>query len=103
MCAHWHSEPVAHSQWHKFYEATVAAPAEVLFDLRVRELGATIDVHIHYSLEAADGATRVGRWLVLDIAMPVVARPLRGLIISGFDGENARTMAALAAYAESHR
>jgi hypothetical protein len=161
---------MAHSQWHKFYEARIAAPAALLFDLladmpnygrwlpgsdryggttevepypvrlgtryhdgrpgepgkdwwgtvtgyqppgsldfrhtiHVRPLAATVDVHIHYSLEGADeagDATRVGRWLVLDIRMPVAARALRGLITASFDEENARTMAALAAYAQSH-
>jgi hypothetical protein len=71
----------------------------------VRPLRATVDVHIHYSLEAADGAgdaTRVGRLLVLDIRMPVATRPLRGLITASFDRENARTMAALTAYGQSH-
>ena len=67
----------------------------------VRQLRATIDVHIHYSIEAINDATRVVRWLVLDIDMPIVLRPLRPLIVSSFDKENVRTMAALAAYAEA--
>jgi hypothetical protein len=160
---------MALSQWHKFYTASIAAPAALLFDLladipnygrwlprsdryggttevepypvrtgtryhdgrpgepgkdwwgtvtgyqppgsldfhqiiHVRQLAATVDVHIHYSLEAADGAagtTRVGRWLVLDFRMPVATRPLRGLITASFDKENARTMAALAAFVQS--
>jgi hypothetical protein len=160
---------MAHSQWHKFYEASIAAPAALLFDLladmpnygrwlpgsdrygattevepypvragtryhdgrpgesgkdwwgtvtgyqppgsldfrhtiQVRQLAATVDVHIHYSLEAADGpggTTRVGRWLVLDIRMPVATRPLRGLITASFDKENARTMAALGAFVQT--
>jgi hypothetical protein len=65
----------------------------------VRQLRATVDAHIHYSIEAVGAATRVNRWLLLDIDMPVVARPLRRLIISNFDKENVRTMAALATYA----
>lgn len=76
----------------------------------IRQLRATVDVHIHYSLEqdlragAATGApaTLVTRWLVLDIAMPAVARPLRRLVTASFDKENARTMAALGRYAEAH-
>lgn len=156
---------MARSQWHRFYSATIAAPAATLFDLladlpnygrwlpgspaygattevepypvrlgsryhdgrpdepgrdwwgtvtgfqppgsldfqhtiHVRQLAATVDVHIHYSLEDADGATRVDRWLVLDFAMPVPVRPLRPLVTASFDKENARTMAALKAFAE---
>ena len=44
----------------------------------------------------------MSRWLVLDIAMPVITRPLRRLIVSSFDKENLRTMAALKTYAEAH-
>jgi hypothetical protein len=68
----------------------------------VRQLRATVDVHIHYSIEVAGATTRVNRWLVLDIAMPAVLRPLRRLITSSFDKENVRTMAALGAYASAH-
>jgi uncharacterized protein YndB with AHSA1/START domain len=70
--------------------------------IHVRQLRATIDVHIHYSLEAGDGTTTVTRWLVLDIAMPAIFRPLRPLITRSFDKENVRTMAALKAYAEAN-
>jgi hypothetical protein len=59
-------------------------------------------VHIHYSLEPDDGATGVTRWLVLDIAMPAVLRPLGRLITASFDKENVRTMAAVRQYAEAH-
>ncbi|HEY1819255.1 MAG TPA: SRPBCC family protein [Trebonia sp.] len=69
--------------------------------LQVRQLAATVDVHIHYTLEAGDGGTVVTRWLVLDIAMPVVFRPLRPLVTAKFDKENVRTMAALKRYAEA--
>ena len=69
--------------------------------ISVRQLRATIDVHIHYSLEPADNATLVTRWLVLDIAMPAVLRPLRPLITASFDKENVRTMAALRRHAEA--
>jgi len=69
--------------------------------IHVRQLRATIDVHIHYSLEADDGTTTVARWLVLDFAMPVIFRPLRPLAIRTFDRENVRTMAALKAYAKA--
>jgi Polyketide cyclase / dehydrase and lipid transport len=159
---------VARSQWHKFYAASVDAPAERLFELlsdlpgygewlpgsqayghttdvtpypvrlgtryhdgkpnetgkdwwgavtgfqppgsldfqhtiHVRQLAATVDVRIHYSLEAADAGngTLVTRWLVLDVAMPVVFRPLRPLITGAFDKENVRTMAALKRRAEA--
>jgi hypothetical protein len=68
----------------------------------VRQLRATIEVHIHYSFELGNAGTRVTRWLVLDIAMPVLARPLRRLILSSFDKENLRTMAAVKKYAEAH-
>ena len=69
----------------------------------VRQLRAIIDTHIHYSFEPAGGATRVRRWLLLAIDMPVLLRPLRRPIISAFDKENLRTIAALATYAEAHR
>jgi hypothetical protein len=62
---------------------------------------ATIDVHIHYSLEEQDGATAVSRWLVADIKMPFAFLPLRPLITASFDKENLRTMAALKQYAEA--
>ena len=69
--------------------------------IHVRQLRATIDVHIHYSLEPGDGGTRVTRWLVLDIAMLAVLRPVRPLITASFDKENVRTLAALKQYAET--
>jgi hypothetical protein len=159
---------MAHSYWHRFYAATVAAPPAVVFDLladlpnygrwlprsdqygattevepypvrlgsryhdgrpddsgrdwwgtvtgyqppgsldfhhtiRARPLAATIDVHIHYSLEQVDEATRVDRWLVLDFTMPVLTRPARSLITRTFDKENVRTMAALALYLRAGR
>jgi len=70
--------------------------------IAVTPLRATVDVHIHYSLEPENGSTRVGRWLVLDISMPSLFRPLRRLILSSFDKENLRTMAAVKKYAETH-
>jgi polyketide cyclase/dehydrase/lipid transport protein len=70
--------------------------------IRVPQLRATIDVHIHYSLEPRDAVTRVTRWLVLDITLPAPARPLRPLITARFDKENLRTLATLKAYAEAH-
>ncbi len=157
---------MARSQWHRFYTASVNAPAERLFlllsdlpgygewlpgsaafgqttdvtpypvrlgtryhdgkpnqpgkdwwgtvtgfqppgsldfqhTIHVRQLAATVDVRIHYSLEAADAGTVVSRWLVLDVTMPVVLRPLRPLITASFDKENARTIAALRRHAEA--
>jgi hypothetical protein len=68
----------------------------------VRQLRATVDVHIHYSFEAGGAGTVVNRWLVLDVSMPFILRPLRRLITAPFDKENVRTMAAVAAYAETH-
>jgi carbon monoxide dehydrogenase subunit G len=70
--------------------------------IAVTQLRATADVHIHYSLEPENSGTRVSRWLVLDVTMPAIARPLRRLIISSFDKENLRTMAALQTHAEAH-
>jgi hypothetical protein len=70
--------------------------------IHVRQLRSTVDVHIHYSFEEQDGATRATRWLVLDIAMPLALRPLRRLITASFDKENIRTMAAVKRYAEAH-
>jgi hypothetical protein len=73
--------------------------------IHVSQLRATIDVHIHYSLEQErqqeSARTAVSRWLVLDTSMPFLFRPLRRAIIGTFDRENARTMAALKAYAEA--
>jgi uncharacterized protein YndB with AHSA1/START domain len=70
--------------------------------ISVRQLRATVDVHIHYSLEPDGNATGATRWVVLDIAMPAVLRPLRRLITASFDKENVRTMAAVRQYAEAH-
>jgi hypothetical protein len=69
--------------------------------IHAKLVAATIDVHIHYSLEQHGGETAVSRWLVLDIRMPLVLRPLRPLITASFDKENARTMAALKSHAEA--
>jgi len=76
--------------------------------IHVTEFRATVDVHIHYSLEPAastmsidTAGTVVTRWLVLDFAMPAAFRPLRRLAVAAFDKENARTMDALRRYAES--
>jgi hypothetical protein len=68
----------------------------------VRQLRATVDVHIHYSFEQEQAGTAVNRWLVLDFSMPVVFRPLRRLITAEFAKENLRTMAAVKRYAEEH-
>lgn len=67
----------------------------------VGQLRATVDVHIHYCFEPEDDGTQVARWLVLDITMPTLLRPLRRLIIRSFDEENVRTMAAVKNYAEA--
>ena len=69
--------------------------------IHARPLAATIDVHIHYSLEQQDSETVVSRWLVLDVKMPLVFRPLRPLVTASFDQENLRTMTALKQYAEA--
>ena len=70
--------------------------------ISVRQLRATVDVRIHYSLEPEETGTVVSRWLVLDVTMPVVLRPLRSAITARFDKENLRTMAAVKQYAETH-
>ena len=70
--------------------------------IAVTQLRATVDVHIHYSFEPENASIRVSRWLVLDISMPAIVRPLRRLIISSFDKENLRTMAAVKKYAEAY-
>jgi hypothetical protein len=82
----------------------VPAPGSLDFHhtIQVSQLKATLDTHIHYSIEHADGSTQVIRWAVLDIAMPILFRPLRPLIIRSFDEENVRTMAAVKKYAEAH-
>jgi hypothetical protein len=70
--------------------------------IRVGQLLATVEVHIHYSIEWEGQSTIVNRWLVLDVTMPGFLRPLRRLITGRFDKENARTMNALKEYAETH-
>jgi hypothetical protein len=70
--------------------------------ITVSQLRATVDVHIHYSFESEDRGTIVNRWLVLDVKMPIVLRPVRRFIVSSFDKENLRTMAAVKKYAEAH-
>jgi hypothetical protein len=73
--------------------------------INVSQLRATVDVHIHYSFEpmhVQGQPTSVNRWLVLDIAMPVILRPLRPAITSAFDKENLRTLAAVKRRAEAH-
>jgi uncharacterized protein YndB with AHSA1/START domain len=69
--------------------------------IKLGQLMASIDVHIHYSLEPQDGGTQVTRWLLLDITMPLVFRPVQPFIASRFDKENVRTMAALKEYAQA--
>ena len=69
--------------------------------IHVRQLAAAIDVRIHYSIEQDGKTTAVSRWLVLDVTMPLVLRPLRRLVTASFDKENVRTMAALKRYAEA--
>ena len=66
----------------------------------VRQVRATVDVHIHYSFEPDGEGTQVTRWLVLDVRMPLVFRPLRPLIVKAFDEENMRTMAAVKEHLE---
>src|SRR6266851_6166708 len=39
--------------------------------IRISQLKATVDVHIHYSFEPNGKDTLVNRWLVLDVTMPV--------------------------------
>jgi len=70
--------------------------------IQVSQLKATVDVHIHYSFERDDRGTQVTRWLVLDITMPILFRPLRRLIVRSFDDGNVRTMAAVKKYADAH-
>ncbi|HTR75217.1 MAG TPA: hypothetical protein VMH33_08170 [Solirubrobacterales bacterium] len=79
-------------------------PASIDFhhSIAVSQLRAAVDVHIHYSLEPTGEATLIDRWLVLDIEMPILLRPLRRAIISRFDEENVRTMGAVKDYAEAH-
>jgi uncharacterized protein YndB with AHSA1/START domain len=69
--------------------------------IAVSQLRATVDVHIHYSFEPENAGTRLSRWLVLDITMPALLRPLRRAILSRFDQENVRTIAAVKTYAEA--
>jgi hypothetical protein len=70
--------------------------------IRVSQLRATVDVHIHYSFEQEGAATLVTRWLILDFTMPIAFRPLRSAVTSKFDQENLRTMTAIKKYAEAH-
>jgi uncharacterized protein YndB with AHSA1/START domain len=66
----------------------------------VPQLRGSVDVHVHYTLEPEDGGTRVERWLILDVAVPLPLRPLRAAVTSRFDKENVRLLAALKQYAE---
>ena len=69
--------------------------------IEVRQLRAIVDVHIHYSFEPGkDQTTSVHRWLVLDVKMPLLFRPLRRAITAKFNKENIRTMDSLKRYAE---
>jgi hypothetical protein len=79
------------------------APAALDFHhtIRVPEALATVNVHIHYAFEHNDGGTDLTRWLVLDITMPLITRPVRRLITSSFDKENIRVLAALKHSAEA--
>src|ERR1700678_2194352 len=43
--------------------------------ITVKQLRASVDVHIHSSFEKENEGTSVGRWLVLDVALPIVFRP----------------------------
>jgi hypothetical protein len=70
--------------------------------IHVRQLWTTVDVHIHYSFEPEAQGMLVNRWLVLDVTMPAILRPLRRLITQSFDKENIRTMDAVKKYAEAH-
>jgi Polyketide cyclase / dehydrase and lipid transport len=70
--------------------------------IHVRQLWTTVDVHLHYSFEPGEQGTLVNRWLVLDVTMPAILRPLRRLITGSFDKENIRTMDAVKKYAEAH-
>jgi hypothetical protein len=70
--------------------------------IHVGQLRATAEVHIHYSIERDGPGTLVNRWLLLDITMPGLLRPLRPLMTARFEKENARMMDALKAYAEAH-
>ena len=55
-----------------------------------------VDVHIHYSFAEKDGGTLVQRWLLLEIRLPLVLLPVKGVIVRRFDAENVRTMDAVA-------
>jgi len=70
--------------------------------IRVTQLRATVDVHIHYSFEPDGEGTLVGRWLLLDFSMPFLTRPLRRVVVGKFDNENVRTMAAVKEFAEAN-
>jgi len=70
--------------------------------IHVSQLRATVDVHIHYSLEWEGQTTLISRWLVLDIDMPGILHPLRRLITDRFERENIRTMDAVKKYAEAY-
>ena len=64
--------------------------------------GSTPSTTATSAAQSEHGCTVVSRWLVLDVTMPVVFRPLRPLVTASFDKENVRTMAALKRYAEEH-
>jgi hypothetical protein len=89
---------MAISQWHKFYRSHIAAPPGVLFELLADMPG----YGRWLPSSAAKRRHRDGPLLILDIAIPAIARPLRGLIVRSFDNETLRTVAAVKTYAEAH-
>ena len=56
------------------------------YSIEVRQLRATVDVHIHYSFEEEGQGTVVNPWLILDFTMPVAFRALRPAITSSRAG-----------------
>ncbi|HUJ95862.1 MAG TPA: SRPBCC family protein [Terriglobales bacterium] len=69
--------------------------------LRWGPLRADIEVRIRYTLQPADGATRVLRALDMTIQMPGMMKLAEPLVIWGFRRENVRILAELKRYVES--
>ena len=64
-------------------------------------LTANIDVHIHYTLEPVERATKVIRDLDLTIQIPGLLKVAEPLVVSAFRKENVRILAELKRYVEA--
>ena len=85
---------------------TFDRPTSIAFHQTMRikrgPLTANCDIHIRCTLEPVDGATIVSRVLDLSIEIPGPLRLAEPLVASAFRKENARILAELKRYVETH-